>query len=265
MGLRHRGASAAAWVALSALTVLPLLALSVQAVATGWFFPDLIPRDWTLGAFRRLAGDARTRSSVINSIEVGVAVTVVSVALAIPAARALVLGRIRHARLIGFVFLLPIALPPVAVAMGLNVALLRLGATGGLAPVVLAHLVATLPYTVLVLAAALTRYDAGYERQAAVLGAGAARILGRVFLPLAAPAIFVAAALTFVVSWSQYLLTLLPGGGRVITLPVLLLAASGGGNPTVTAALALVAALPPAIAILIVVRHLDGLGAEARS
>lgn len=257
---RRRPLSAAGWAALAALTLLPLLALATQSLARGWFFPDLIPREWTLDAFRRLADDPATREAFAESIVVGVLVTGLSVALAVPAARALVLGRMRRARLLGMAFLLPTVLPPLALAMGLNVALLRLGAAGGLGAVVVAHLVATLPYAVLVLAGALTRYDPGYERQAAALGAGPWRILGRVFMPLAAPAIAVTAALAFVVSWSQYLLTLLPGSGEVVTMPVLLLAASGGGNPTATAALALVAAVPPAIAVLLVVRHLDAIG-----
>jgi hypothetical protein len=83
------------------------------------------------------------------------------------------------------------------------------------------------------------------------------RVLTRVFLPLAAPAILVAAAVTFIVSWSQYLLTLLPGAGEVITPPILVLAASSGGNPAATAAIALVTAIPPALAVLLVVRMMD--------
>jgi putative spermidine/putrescine transport system permease protein len=254
------GVSALGWGVLAALAIVPLVALTTQAVASFWFFPDLIPREWTLEAVRRIGADSATRRAFVDGLVVSCGATVASVALAIPAARALALGRLRHARLMGLGFLVPTVIPPVALAMGLNVALLRADLTGTRVAVVMAHLVATLPYAVLILTAALTRYDLAYERQAALLGASARRILTRVFLPLATPAIMVAAALSFTVSWSQYLLTLLPGGGQVTTLPVLLLAASGGGNPTTTAALALATAAPPALAILLVVRRLDTLG-----
>lgn len=260
MRWQARGLSVAGWLALASLAVLPLLALGVQALSAGWFFPELVPREWTLSAVRRLAADSGARRAMRDSLVVGALVTVISVGLAVPAARALCLGGLRNARLAGVLFLLPTVLPPVALAMGLNVLLLRAGTPGGIASVVVAHLVATLPYAVLVLAGALTRYDAGFERQATVLGASPARVIARVFLPLATPAIAVTAALAFVVSWSQYLLTLLPGGGRIITMPVLLLSAASGGNPTATAALALVVAVPPAVAILLVVRHLDRIG-----
>lgn len=257
---RRRAVSAAGWIALAVIGVLPLVTLATQAVATQWFFPDLRPREWTLDGLERLVSDGATRSALVDSLAVGIAVTVLSMALAIPAARALALGRRRRPGLIGIVLLMPTALPPVAVAMGLSVAFLRAGVTGGYMPVVVAHLVATLPYAVLVLAAALTRYDITFERQAALLGAPPWRVLSGVFVPLATPALLVTAALAFVVSWSQYLLTLLPGGGDVVTLPVLLLASSGGGNPTLTSALAIGAAVPPAVALLLVLRHLDAVG-----
>lgn len=260
----RRAATATGWVVLLVLTGLPLVTIGVQALARGWFFPDLVPGDWTAGAVRRVVEDARTRSAFTESLRVSGLATVLAMALAVPAARALAFGRLRRARLIAPAFLLPAVLPPVALAMGLNVAVLRAGAEGSVWTVAAAHLVATLPYGVLILTAALTRYDPGLERQAAVLGAGDARILLRVFLPVAAPALATTAALVFVVSWGQYLLTLLPGAGRVTTLPVLLLAASTGGNPTATAALALAAALPPAVAVLLVLRHLDALAPEGR-
>ena len=96
-----------------------------------------------------------------------------------------------------------------------------------------------------------------FEQQAVILGASGRRVLLTVFLPLAAPGLIVSAAFAFVVSWGQYLLTLLPGGGRTITPPVLLIASASGGNPTATAALAIVTALPPALVVLAVARHLE--------
>jgi putative spermidine/putrescine transport system permease protein len=248
------------WLGLCVLGI-PLVAIVVQAFATRWFFPDLVPREWTTGPFGRVVGDPNTHAAVADSLIVGLAVVVAALLLAIPAARALALGRTRHAPLIVTLMLVPTVLPPVALAMGLNVALLRTDLAGSLGAVIVSHLVVALPYAVLLLAAALTRYDVGYERQARALGASDTRIILGVFLPLATPAILVTGALVFVVSWGQYLLTLLPGGGRVVSVPVLLLASANGGNPTATAVLALIAAVPPAIAVLAVVRHLDRLGA----
>ncbi|MEI2691740.1 MAG: ABC transporter permease subunit [Anaerolineae bacterium] len=68
-----------------------------------------------------------------------------------------------------------------------------------------------------------------------MLGAGPWRIFWHVTLPAIFPGVVVAALFAFLISWSQYLLTLLIGGGSVITLPVLLLAFANSGDYAITA------------------------------
>jgi putative spermidine/putrescine transport system permease protein len=148
--------------------------------------------------------------------------------------------------------------------MGLNVLFLRLGLAGSAVGVVLVHLVPVLPYAIYALLGVFARYDEGYELQARTLGASPAQVWLRVTLPLIGPGLAVAALFAFLVSWSQYLLTLLVGGGRVITLPVLLFAAVSGGNPTSIAGLALLFAAPPVIAIALAARALGAGAAEIR-
>ena len=58
--------------------------------------------------------------------------------------------------------------------------------------------------------------------------------------------------LTFLISWSEYVLTLLVGGGRVTTLPLLLFAAIGGSDRTAAAALGLLLVLPPVLLVVVV-------------
>src|SRR6185503_20623113 len=58
----------------------------------------------------------------------------------------------------------------------------------------------------------------------------------------------------FLLSWSQYLLKLLVGGGRVLTLPLLLLGFRRGGDEAVAAALALVFIAPTLIVFALVAR-----------
>lgn len=98
----------------------------------------------------------------------------------------------------------------------------------------------------------------GNEQQAWSLGASRLQTLWRVMLPLASPGIVVAALFAFLVSWSQYVLTLLIGGGRVITPPLLLFATVSGGRPASMASLALIFAVPPLFAIALAARALAG-------
>ena len=76
-------------------------------------------------------------------------------------------------------------------------------------------------------------------------------------LPLIGPGVAVAALFAFLVSWSQYILTLLIGGGQIVTLPMLLFSSVSGGNPTSIAVIASLFAIPPLIAIALAARALS--------
>jgi putative spermidine/putrescine transport system permease protein len=100
------------------------------------------------------------------------------------------------------------------------------------------------PYATLMLAGTFTHFDTDLEGQARTLGASPRRVWTRVTLPALAPGIALATAFAFLISWSQYLLTLLVGGGQVITLPLLLVGFVRGGDDAVGAALSLVFIAP---------------------
>src|SRR5206468_11001717 len=108
------------------------------------------------------------------------------------------------------------------------------------AGVVLVHLIQSVPYAILMLAGSFSRLDPDLEAQARTLGASRISVLRYVTLPAIAPGIAVAAAFAFLISWSQYLMTILIGGGRVLTLPLALVAFQRGGDEAITAALSLV-------------------------
>jgi putative spermidine/putrescine transport system permease protein len=95
------------------------------------------------------------------------------------------------------------------------------------------------------------------ESQARTLGASPLQVFWRVTLPAIAPGAAVAAAFAFLISWSQYLLTLLIGGGRVLTLPLMLVAFLNGGDQAIGAALTLIFILPTVAIFVAVSRHLS--------
>ena len=260
--IAKRAAALAGRLALYALLAGPVLALVIYALSTRWFFPQLLPAEWSAAPLLRLLGGPQTREALASSLLTAGVTTALAMLLALPAARVLGLRRFRGRGLALLVLFLPNVVPPLAIGMGLNVLFLRLGLAGSVAGVVLSHLVPVLPYAILALLGVFARYDEGYELQARTLGAGPAHIWLRVALPLLGPGIAVAALFAFLVSWSQYVLTLLIGGGRVITMPVLLFAAVSGGNPTSIAGLALLFAAPPVIAIALAARALGAGAAE---
>ena len=236
----------------------PLVAFGLYGLSTRWFYPQLLPSEWTFEPLMRQLGSPNIQAALAKSLFIAGLVTSLALLIGLPAARTLGLRRFRGRGLVLLLMFLPTVVPPLATGMGLNILFLQLGLAGSVVGVVLVHLVPVLPYTILALLGVFARYDEGYEQQARTLGASWPLVLLRVTLPLAGPGLAVAALFAFLVSWSQYVLTLLIGGGRVITLPILLFSAVAGGNPTTTAILALLFAAPPILAIAVAARALSG-------
>lgn len=238
-------------VALGTWLTLLVGVLVVAAVSIRWVFPQLIPNEFSLDLAARTLRSPATVNALGTGAIVSLTVTLIALLIAWPAARALSRTSRRWRGAVFAVMFLPSIVPPVGLAMGLAVGLLNAQVDGSMGAVIVAHLVPAVPYAVAVLTATLMRYDERLDVQAATLGATPTQVLRHVTLPQIRPGIVAAAALTFVVSWSQYLLTLLTGSGRVITPTMLLFNATSGGNPVTTATLALVVTVPVLVLVTV--------------
>lgn len=248
-----------AGLALALWLVLPLLPLAIWSVAHGWRFPAILPPDLSLKAW---AYALSPTSGVLQSLGVTTFIAVSATALAaligIPAGRALGLYDFRGKGLVVLLLLAPAILPGIAVALGLHGIFLRLGLTGTVWGVILAHLIPVLPYMVLVMAAVFASFDTDAEDQARTLGARPLQVFTHVTLPAILPGLMTGAFFAFLVSWSQYLLTLSIGGGKVQTLPLVLFTFATSGRNDVTGAVALIYILPGLLALALTARHLTG-------
>ncbi len=246
------------------ILIAPLLLFVAYAFSTRWFFPQPFPVEWTMTTFQRAMNDSRTLSSMTQGLWIASLVSILSLLLALPAARVLGLRKFRGRQLVWLLLFLPTIIPPLAIGMGLNILFLRIGLAGTIAGVVLAHIIPTLPYTIFTLSSAFARFDENYEFQALALGASPWQIFLKVTLRMMTPSLVVATLFAFLISWSQYLLTLLIGGGQIITLPILLFSAASGGNPSTIAVLSLLFIAPPVLVIAATAHQLNQHGNEIR-
>lgn len=239
--------------------LLPFVPLILWSFSHRWYFPALLPTEWSLRAWQYvLSPDSRVLPALGYSIVIGLAVTGLAALIGIPAGRALGLYHFRSKRLVEFLILTPVIVPPLAAAMGIHVAFIRYGLADSLVGVIFVHLIPTLPYMTLIMSSLFANYNPDYEAQARTLGAKPHQVWRHITLPAVWPGIIVGGLFTFVISWSQYVLTLLIGGGRVMTLPVLLFAFANSGDHPLTAALSIVFIIPALFFILITARYLGG-------
>jgi putative spermidine/putrescine transport system permease protein len=111
---------------------------------------------------------------------------------------------------------------------------------------------------ILVMSGIFANQDPAYEAQARSLGASPWQTFRHVTLPAILPGIIAGALFTFLVSWSQYILTLLIGGGRVVTLPLLLFNFATSGRNDITGAIAMIYILPGVLILLFTAKYLSG-------
>jgi putative spermidine/putrescine transport system permease protein len=246
-----------AWIGRAVATALgvvfaaPLMVLLVQAVADQWRAPALLPgRLGTRGLQVAVGGDVG--GALVNSLQVAVAATALALLLGWPAARELGDRRLRHPTPVLVVLAMPLLVPAYATGTGLAEWFLRLGLAGGRLGLVLAHLTVVLPYVVLVLASGFGERLAELEEMARTTGLGPARRLALVTLPAVRPTLAAAGLLGFLVSWSQYGLSLAVGGGLPM-LPIALLPFVGT-DPQVAAALSLLFLAPAVAAVALAAR-----------
>lgn len=265
-GVVHRGQRLAGdrflrWSALALSGAVSLLAfagltvLVLWSFAAGWRYPDLLPARFVLSHWSAAAtalGSA-VSTTVMAGLSVSLAAAILIVALLQDTRGKGGASRSRGARVswVNALMFLPLLVPQVAFLFGLQVLFLEVGLDGSLFAVVLAHLVFVLPYVFLSLRDPWVALDPRYEQVAESLGASSARVFWRIRVPLMVPAISTAVALGIAVSVSQYLPTLLIGGGRVVTVTTEAVALASGGNRPLIAVYALTQLVLPCIAFVV--------------
>jgi putative spermidine/putrescine transport system permease protein len=234
------------FLALSA--AVPFGLLAVWSVGRSWFYPALWPSALTGEAWARVAG-GDLGGAALQSAALGAGAAVLGTAAGLPVGRALARLRGWRRGLGAALAFLPVAAPPVALAVGVQFFFLRLGLGGTATGVLLAHLVPTTGYLALYFLGVFAAHDPAAEEAARTLGATGRQAFWRVTLPALRRQVAEAAALGFLVSWAQVALTLLVGGGLVRTLPTEVFAYVRSGQDRYAAVGALLLSAPPLLAL----------------
>lgn len=209
-----------AWTVLAYLFLLaPILVLILASFDDARFF-RFPPQAYSIKWFEAAAASGEYRSALGVSSLVAVISALLSVVAGSLAAFALVRFNPPGKRWIEVVLLAPLILPLIVWAIALLQLYSRLGLSGTLAGLVLAHAVITVPYTVRIMYSTFERIDPVLESAAASLGASPMRIARRIVIPLATPGLVTSAAFSLLVSFNDVIVSSLIAGARWITFPV---------------------------------------------
>ena len=169
---------------------------------------------------KAMANDA-IQQAATNSLLVAVVATMVATILATAAALATTRGRrFRGLAACYAVINSPLMVPEIVTAVALLSFLSLIGLKLGVGNVMIAHSVFCVPFAYLPIRARLQGMDTTLEQAAADLYADPVRVFRHVTLPLLMPGILAGAALAFVISLDDFIITQMVASAGATTLPV---------------------------------------------
>ncbi len=240
------------WGLLVALAQLPVLMLVLRAVAPSWNFPDILPSavpDMSSAPAGSSVLSSRLITSGITSLLLAFATGLTAATIGLIISRGMRRATLSVRRTASILMFFPVIAPPVALGVGLQVVLLRLGLGSTTVGVWLAHVIPAVGYVTLYLLGVLSNDDTTRDEAARTLGASAWQTWFRVTIPALRRRVAEAVVLGALVSWGQLALTLLVGGGVVRTMPVELLAIIRSGDDHLAAIASMLLTIPPLVAL----------------
>lgn len=175
---------------------------------------------FTLDWYATLPENAQLIGAVANSIAIAIVVAIVATLVGTMAAFPLVRGGIRWPNAVRVLFTMPIMLPGILIGVGLLVFLAgTLHVQLSQMTVIAGHLVLTMPFVILIVAARLQGFDRRLEWAAADLGASPAQVVRLIVLPLIAPAVLAGALISITLSIDEFVVTFFTVGSQ-LTLPI---------------------------------------------
>ncbi|MEE8606514.1 MAG: carbohydrate ABC transporter permease [Nitrospiraceae bacterium] len=194
------------------LSLFPFLWFVITSLKTQKEVEAIPPTWWPSGSldfYQSALVDHHLTDYILNSVLVAGSTTLLALGIGIPAAYALA-----RLRLPGKVWILGALLsismfPQLAIAGPVWQILERIGGLNTRWGLLLPYVTLTLPLTIWILASFFKELPEELEEAARVDGCGPWQTMIRVMVPLAAPAIFTAAILTFIYAWNEFFFALL--------------------------------------------------------
>ncbi|WP_211451878.1 ABC transporter permease subunit [Collimonas antrihumi] len=203
---------------LIALLSLPILVVLPIAFTDSPFlaFP---PKGFSLRWFSSFMFSPVWQSALLRSFGVAVVTALAATALGLGAALSLTRLPAAWTKPMFAVFLAPLIVPRIVIAVGLFYLFARLGLVGTNLGLAIGHTVLAIPYVVVTMVAALKRFDWRLDDAGRILGASAFGRLRTIQLPMMIGSVVAALQIAFIISFDELTIAIFVSGGLTNTLP----------------------------------------------
>jgi putative spermidine/putrescine transport system permease protein len=177
------------------------------------------PPGFSLQWYESFFSDPQWIDAAIKSLEVGVLTTVLSLILGIMTSIGLVKGRFPGRQLLQNIFLMPLVVPTIIIAIAIYSFQSKTGLIGSIPGLVTAHTIMATPFVIVTVMSSLSGMDPNLEYAALSLGANPFQAFMRVTLHVIKPAVASASLFAFITSFDELVVTLFISGVSASTLP----------------------------------------------
>jgi putative spermidine/putrescine transport system permease protein len=206
-----------AWTLIAALLV-PVIAFVPMAFSASTFL-SLPPQGLSLRWFEQFAASPLWLGATIRSFGIGFATATITLVVGSLAALGVARTRSRFGGAAFLLFLAPMMIPSIVLAIGLFFVFARLSLVATDLGIIIGHTVIAMPIVFVILLATFKGHDWSLDAAAATLGAGRAQVLRLVTLPLVSGGLAVGFVTGFLQSFEELTIALFVGGGLKTTLP----------------------------------------------
>jgi putative spermidine/putrescine transport system permease protein len=202
-----------------AFILAPIAAVFIASIGTD-AIPRLPPRGFSFHWYRLALQQGDVLAALKTSAIVASGSSCLALLVAVPAAYAIVRYRFPGRRLAEALLTVPIIIPQIVIGIGLLIFFSRYGALSTVQQLIVAHAIVIVPFVARIMVASFEGVDRSLEEAAQVLGASAPGAFLRITLPLARFGVFAAAGMAFIISFTQFTVSLFIYSGDSPPYPI---------------------------------------------
>ncbi len=234
----------------------PLLSLVLWAFAGQWFYPGLLPQEFSLKWWTVVFGNRSVVESIKYSLMTAPTVTALSIIICLPAAYAFARFEFPGRRLLLLSFLSANSFPKIGLYISIATLFYRINLMTTFWGVVLIQLVGTLLFMIWIPTGTFRGINRSLEEAARDVGASGLRTFLQITLPIAMPGLLVATLFAFLAAFDEAQGTLIVGSPNFITMPVMMYTLVLNYPQPVGAVFSILLTLPSLVLLLLAQRLL---------
>lgn len=214
------------------------------------------PQSWGLRWYAAMFSHQGLINAFWVSLGVASVVTVLALLAGVPAAYAIRRLEFRGRDFVMNLFTAPLLLPSIVLGLAILLVFVQARLLGTFTGLIIAHLIVTTPYVIRIMVTAFSTLPPSVEEAATMLGASPFTVFRRITLPLMLPGFVASAALSFLLSFDEVVISLFITGPRLRTLPVEIFDYVESRTDPMTAAVSVVLVAATLLVIFLIERTL---------